>query len=542
MINPVVPLFQKEIRQNGFIYLFPFILIITALTFQKFLAQLLSATWAKNFAIAIPVALAFSYALQAFDLEENSQTRDFLLTKPIAVSQIVISKFFSGLLVLLPLTILWQFALIPDLFRWPDLFDINSFRFFTYLLLIIISYSFSFTIGAWVKGPQKLLAAVFTSILGIVWFFFGWFEFLTLFYLAPITDKFPISLAILLITFVLLIILFKFLLVTVNGRLLNHSLAELFSQIKNYLPLLLFPLLFYAANLFYNPEIRPFDSLFNCLNGSEEPFYAVDITKQPQANLFALTDVRGRLGIAKRGDTPTVIYRGEKKVNNLLSKPIWAPSGDKIAFNENGIIKVLSLSQKTPFSLMKGDMAFWSDDSNILLVAAKLDTTPKSAARYSAPFNQYRLSYISLDSKKYYELQGNLSFPGSSMFWRSSLNTILAITDFWEIAVMNLNSGKVEMVKMPLPPKPGPIFLTKIAPSGNDSYRIAVFTDLKVLSGNNNSFRYNLQLYDFSLSNQKPVLKASLKDLNFQDVLINPSSSKIWGSNSFGVYRKINLP
>ncbi len=540
MINPVITLFRKEIRQNGFIYLFPFILIIIALTFQKVLAQLLTVTWAKNFAVAIPVALAFSYALQAFDLEENSQTRDFLLTKPVTIWQITIAKYFSGVLVLLPLTILWQYALVPELLQWPNLINLGSFWFLAYLLLIVIVYSISFAIAAWVKGPKKLIAAIFVSAVGTIWFFYGWLEFLTLLYLAPPTGGLPISLAILTITLTSLIALIKLLLVMIDSKLLNHSLAELFPRIKTFLPLLLFPLLFYTANLFQKPEIRPFNSLLYCLYGSEEPFYAVDVTKQPQGGLFALTDVRGRLGIAKPGECPTVIYQGEKTVNNLLSKPVWSPDGDKIAFNENGTIKVISLSQKKTLSLMKGDIPFWSADSNLLLVATKLAATQEPAA--SVPFNHYRLSYLSLSSQKYYHLQGTLSFPGHSLFWHSNRNIILAVTDFWQIAVMDLNNGKVEMVKMPLPPKPKQIFLTEIAPLGNDSYRIAVFTDLKVSNSNDNRFSYNLQLYEFSFNNQKPILTASLKNQKFQDILINPGADKAWGSNSFGAYRKINLP
>lgn len=539
-INPIITLFQKELRQNGFIYLFPFILIITALTFQRFLSQLLSATWAKNFAIAIPVALAFSYALQAFDLEENSQTRDFLLTKPLAVSQIVKAKFFSGLVVLLPLTVLWLLALVPNLVQWPNLFNFNSFWFLAYLLFVIVVYSISFTIGAWVKGPKKLLAAIFASTLAIIWFFYGWLEFLTQLYLTSFTNSTLISLMILIITFILLIILFKCLLVTIYSKLLNHSLLELSHRFKTYLPLLFFPLIFYFANSFHIPEIRPFNSLFACLNGSEEPFFAVDITKQPQGNLYALTDIRGRLGLARRGETPEIIYQGEKD-DNLLSKLIWSPDGAKIAFNENGVIKVLSLSQKEPNSLINGNIAFWSSDSKVILVAAKIDSTHAPAAEYQVPFNHYRLSYILPDSQASYDLEGTLSFPGSSMFWHSSLNTILAVTDSWEIAVMNLNNGKVEMVKIPPPQKPGPIFLTKIAPSGINSYRVAIFTDLKVSRTDKKVFRYNLLLYDFSFD-KKPILISSLRDLKFQDLLINAEEGQVWGSNSFGAYRKINLP
>lgn len=540
MTNPVITLFRKELRQNAFIYLFPLIIIIVALAFQKIIAQLLSETWARNFGVAIPVSLAFSYALQAFDLEENGQTRDFLLTKPVAGSQIILSKFFSGLIVLLPLTFLWQSALIPDLIRWPDLLNISSFSFLAYLLVVVNVYSISFTVGAWVKGPKKLLAAIFLSILGTTWFFYGWSQFLTLLYFTPASGGLSFVPLLLIFTTTLLVLIIKGLLASIHNNLLNYSFTQLISRVKIYLLLLLIPLGINIVNHFNSPEIRPFKSFLACLNGSEEPFFAVDICKQPQGNLYALTDVRGRLAIAKRGETPTVIYQGEKDAGNLLSKLLWSPNGEKILFNENGGIKVLSLSQKDPLLLADGALAFWSTDSEFLLVATKV--SPVQAGNSSVPFNHYRLSYVSVATKEFFELKGNLSFPGSSMFWHSSLNVVFAVTDLWQIALMNLNNGKVEMIHLPLPSEPGPIFLTKIAPTGSDSYRVAVFTNLKAEPSLGNSFRYNFLLYDFSVPNKTAVIKAHLKNLKFQDILINADGNQVWGSNSFGAYRRIILP
>ena len=540
MANPVITLFQKELRQNAFIYLFPLFIIIPALTCQKVLTQLLPEIWARNFGVAIPIALAFSYALQAFDLEENGQTRDFLLTRPVAGSQIILAKFFSGLLALLPLTALWQSALIPDLIQWPDWLNIPSFSFLAYLLVVVNVYSISFAVGAWVKGPKKLLAAIFLSILGTAWFYYGWFQFLTLLYQTPASGGLPFLLLLLIFTIGLLALIVKGLLVSIHNNFLSYSFTQQVSEVKKYLLLLLIPLGINIINHFYGPEIRPFKSLLACLNGTEEPFFAVDICQQPQGDLYALTDVRGRLGIAKRGETPRVIYQGEKDTGNLLSRLLWSPNGNQILFNENGNIKLFSLSQTEPSFLTKGDLAFWSKDSEFILIATK--AIPSQTTDSSVPLNHYRLAYFSLATKESYELQGYLSFPGSSMFWHSTLNVVLAVTDYWQIALMNLNNGQVEMIDLPPPSKPRPVFLTEITPTGADSYRVAVFTDLKTELVPENSFRYNLILYDFSVSTKKAVIKAHLKNLKFQDILINAEGDQIWGSNSFGVYRHIILP
>lgn len=539
MINPTMILFRKEFRQNGFIYLFPFVIIITALFFQRTLSQMLSVTWAKNFAIAIPIALALTYALQAFDLEENSQTRDFLITKPLTLSRIISIKFYTGLIVLLPLTVIWQLALVPDLIQWPSLHNISSFWFLAYLLLVLLVYSISFTIAAWVKGPKKLLAAIFASTVGVLWFFYGWLEFLTQLYFTSFTENSLILLVILSGSLIPIILLTKGLLDMVQGQFANEFLPDLIRRIKPYLPVLLFPVLFFVANLCHRPEILPFNSLFACFQGSEEPFFAVDISKQPGSDLYALTDTRGRLAVAKRGSSPTIIYQGEKDTGNLLSKIAWSPDGSKIAFNENGQIKVLDSSQPEPTSLIKGDLAFWSPDSRVLLTAEKVNTIHDPSAGYPVPYNFYQLSYLATDTKTVYQFSENLSFPGSSMFWHSSLNIILAITDLWEIAVMNLNQGRVEMIKIP-PPKAGPIFLTKIAPLDKDSYRIAVFTDLKPTGASN--FRYNLFLYDFFIKDQTLTMTATFNNLNYQDLLINAEAGQVWASNSFGAYRQIKLP
>jgi hypothetical protein len=539
MVKPAIILFRKELRQNGFIYLFPFIVICAALAFQKTFSQMLSVSWAKNFAVAIPVALAFTYALQAFDLEESNQTRDFLVTKPLPVPLIILIKFFTGLLILLPLTFIWHLTLIPGLIQWPDLLNLNSFWFLAYLLMVTIVYSISFTIAAWIKGPKKLLIAILVSTIGVIWFFFGWLQFLTHIYFASFTEIPLISTIIAIVSLVPIIILIKGLLVMIHSQFLNLTPSDIIHRIKPYFLLLLFPLLFYAANLIHVPEILPFKSLLACLNGSEEPFLAVDIAKQPEDDLYALTDIRGRLGIAKRGQNPTVIYQGEKEEGNLLSKLIWSPDGGKIAFNENGIIKVLDPSLQEPINLITGDIAFWSPDSKVLLIAKKINTIHDPAAGYRVPYSFYRLSYISIDTKAVYEFKENLSFPGSSMFWHSSQNIILAVTDLWEIAVMNLNNGKVEILKIPTP-KYEPIFLTEITPYNNDTYRIAVFTDIKKLG--NNNFRYNLFLYDFATKDKSLKLIANLKNFSYQDLIINAEKGQIWASNSFGAYRQIKIP
>ena len=337
-------------------------------------------------------------------------------------------------------------------------------------------------------------------------------------------------------TTALLALIIKGLLVSIHNNLSNYSFTQLISGVKLYLLLLLVPLGINIVNHFNSPEIRPFKSFLACLNGSEEPFFAVDICKQPQSDLYALTDVRGRLAVAKRGETPTVIYQGEKDDGNLLSKLLWSPNGAKILFNENGGIKVLSMSQKDPVLLADGALAFWSADSEVLLVAAK--TTPAQGINYSVPFNHYRLSYVSTATKEVHELSGNLSFPGSSMFWHSGLNVLLAVTDLWQIAFMNLNNGQVEMINLPPPSvEPGPIFLTKIAPTGADSYRVAVFTDLKTEPVRGKVFATIFYSMIFSVPN-KTALLGSFENLKIPRHLNQRDGIK-FGDNSFGAYHRI---
>lgn len=104
---------------------------------------------------------------------------------------------------------------------------------------------------------------------------------------------------------------------------------------------------------------------------------------------------------------------------------------------------------------------------------------------------------------------------------------------------MNLNDGKVEITKIPAS-KYESIFLTEIAPSENDAYRIAVFTDIKKLG--NSNFRYNLFLYDFTINDKALKSIATLKNLSYQDLIINAEKGQVWGCNSFGAYRQIKLP
>ena len=136
----LIPLFSKEFRQNLIIYLVPYFCLLLFYFLRISQTNLIANNWINILVLTVPVALAGAYGLQAFDMEEDGQTRDFLLTKPLSVKQIINAKFIIGLTVLIPITCLWILVLSPSRITWPDPTDFHNLWFFSFLLFTSIIY------------------------------------------------------------------------------------------------------------------------------------------------------------------------------------------------------------------------------------------------------------------------------------------------------------------------------------------------------------------------------------------------------------------
>jgi hypothetical protein len=386
MTIPAV-LVKKEFRQNSVIFLVPFLaLLILALTKAR-QALPLSQSWLQIISVVVPLTLACSYGLQSFDLEENGQTRDFLLTRPLSAGAVVGAKLVSGLVVLLAYAVAWPAVLMPVQLKVPDFNDFSSFYFLVYLLAIYIVYLTGLLAGIAIKGPIKLAAAIIGSLTAFSWFFYTWFQFLTILYLQLLafTSRLVVYLLLLLATCGLTALLSRFLFDLADWKLLNLSLPAVRSRLFQYgVAFLVIPVALLMIALVNPPIIRPFDSLLATFFGKEKWFIAVDGCKNPHNASYLLSSGSGQLGVAKPGEKPRVIYNA--KNNSIpLSNLAWAPDGRGLLFKENNRYQIGRITRNRfvqSLTIPNAEFVCWGNDSHSLLYGFPIgDSSAKNKPR-----------------------------------------------------------------------------------------------------------------------------------------------------------------
>ncbi len=125
-MRPFFVLAQKEIRQNAVLFFLPVGLYLLLVAARFFPAVGLPQRYLDLLATALPAALAAAFGLQAFDAEENTQTKDFLLTKPVSSGEIVAAKYLVGLVLILGLFFAGEVFLLPEAVRPPSLADYST--------------------------------------------------------------------------------------------------------------------------------------------------------------------------------------------------------------------------------------------------------------------------------------------------------------------------------------------------------------------------------------------------------------------------------
>lgn len=534
-------LFQKEIRQNAVIYGVPALLLIAAVILQKQVNQIISLEWLKNMAITIPFALAFSYGLQSFDLEENGQTRDFLLTKPLSVRQIMAAKFFTGLSVLIPLTFCWHMVLVPQKMLWPNMDNFFSFWFLAYLFGTVITYTACFITGILVKGPKKILVGILAICVSVTLFYQMWFEFITMVYFEQTALSHFIAIFLLIIPFTLAVLIYfiKTAHQTAGNYLMNLPLKYLLFDLRWFLVVIVaVPLGLWSYNQFKKPVITPFKSLMSVIF-FDEPWFKVSTgEKQSMGELFAVVSTGGQLALVKPGEKPVTLYDGEKEAGNLLINPTWSSQGTHLAFSENGQIKVLPVKENKPVSLIPGDQAFWSHDDRYLLVAQKTNETKQSHQGLPITLRSYKLTHIDLLKNIAYPQNGLLTFPGHSLAWVMPENQIIAVDDLWTLSLMDLSNGRINSFKVVPQKKPnGPVIFTQIVPENRDKSWIIAYFSINRLRLEEK--QYDLHLFRFHLPNKTITVLNSFEGMSYRQMIIDPLKHELLASHGNGVFHSI---
>ncbi len=528
-------LLQKELKQNYIIYGLSAIFLAVGIIHRQY-AEFVPKNWLQILAFCIPVAFAGAYGFQAFDLEENYRTRDFLLSRPLTVSSIILAKYLCGLLILSVFTIAWILVLLPGMIRFPAFDDFQSFWGSAFLVMVILIYSTSFSTGAFVKGAKKLLLGIVLSGGVLAWFFFCWLKLMSLFYFYPAMTDYPfaayMAMFLAALGLLLLILSFQKLLVTL---FLQNTLWEMGRKpvIIHWGVLILLPLVCWSAAAISQPAIYPFQSLWSSFF-SEEWFIASQGAPQPLGDLYALVDTRGRIGLARKNEKPRIIYQGERQGVNQLSQIVWAPDGKKIAFSENGRIKVLSLANRQIWQRLTGGIPFWSADAHQMMIIKKgLRERRGTAANFQiflADFPQGTVTPM-----------GNLASFIDPLAWDSVHRNILFVDEDWQLISMNIRTRQIQVYNLPIRRFPEKIFFKEIIPppAGRSVFRVAVFSFNPVFK---KPWPYNVYLYDFDSRRNKVSYLSALKGLRYFDLMISPTGNDVSAGLGNGIYRMIPIP
>jgi hypothetical protein len=571
MIAPI--LFKKELNQNAVIFTVPYLFLLLIMIMNHQNTAWLPSQWAELLAVSLPLAMAGAYGLQAFDLEENGRTKDFLITKPLTLQQIVWAKYASGFLVLLPLTVLWIAALLPQSMVAPNLDNVNSFWLTLFLMITVILYSASFFSGILIKGPIKLLAGIVIGISAIGWSGLVWCEGLTTLFYAQ-WDRFP-GLA-LTLTYLFSLLLIGFLLkilISLIFQILKNTMSfknDLRPIILTLTTLILLPLLLWSGNAMNRPAICAFDNLAHSISSAEEWFISLEGMRQPSGNLVALTDARGRLGIAGPYQKPKVVYvstgiatnvhacsQVQKEMKKQLStlnctlstdfnpKPLqnitWSPNGRFITFSDHDQLKLYSLATKKTKELGNGAFALWSRDSRQMLLGKITadSTTPDSAS--PTDLRRITLSRLNLSTGAASSV-GEVRSNALTMAWDSQHNLLFSVNPNGFLTILNLATGKFGQTGLLPAKRPEPVFFCKSLVPGPQSQTFSFIVCSFSPSRSKQGKTYTIRWFDLNPQTQTITLAGTLKNCAYKDLIgSGPDHSLLVRSYDNGLYRKVKL-
>lgn len=526
-------LFRKEFKQNLIIYAVPFLVLILFWALQLRGVQPLPRQWLKVLGVVLPIALAFSYGLQAFDLEENGQTRDFLLTRPLSFRRIIGAKYGCGLAVLLVFSAVWPAVLVPAEIKWPDFANFPTFYYSMYLITVIILYTLSFAMGIFVKGPVKLVAALLAGGAGVVWFFYTGLELMTFSYY-QLLGNWPDMLLYLLLflaTLGLLTLLVVLALKSGGQGLRNTAWRDDPQLIRITAVLLVIPLFGLTLNHLHPPAIKPFNSLAATLFGREKWFYPVEGRKQPLGPFYLFYSTDGRLGVARPGQKPRPIYR-VPSLNPSISDLSWSPDGRKLAFKEGKQFRIgtIRANRFQPlYTIADVDTLLWSNDSQAVLTLKSAGAQPQAdqAAARSIQLNRVQLATGQT------AVAGSLRSNGIAHGWDADRNTLIALDPQWKIVLIDTVSKQVRMFN--LLPEAGsklpPLIFGQIIPPPAGSHRFQVAV-ISYPSGD----RYALLLYELDTVGQTVRLRHIVKNVNYKDLVLGPDGAEAIARTGSGTY------
>lgn len=444
MTRPQLLLWKKELRQNSLFYLFPLPFII-ALAFLKLTGAATGLSWlVPVFSVAIPFTLAVAYGLQAFDIEEDKQTRDFLLAKPLSIWRIVLEKYLIGIMVLFFWNSLFWWLTPSDLFQFPQTESVGSWSGWLIIAGVLLTYSCSFLTGLGVHGPKKLLAVLLTAPLTLAWAFLSWSSWTTILLHNFTLRQTPgLTPALVLIFALAVCSSLVFVMISAAAWLLQQRPS--FREHRGLTAAIFPPIILLLTGLLLNitvaTPLRTSSLIGLELFGLEKSaFWALEGDWNPKNNLLAVSGPNYRIGLADPGQKPEVLYQSNSKNQGIIHAPTWSPNGNYLAFEEEGKIYVLNAHEKSaPIWIGDGTNPCWDHLGNALLFLSAESHAKQIQTEYG-PLLIFHQLYYRADLKTSM-VRPHLEFDaeGNHWTWDDTKDTIWYVSPAGKLISANLN-------------------------------------------------------------------------------------------------------
>lgn len=525
-------LYKKEWTQNLILYIFPFpfVIILIGLRFSGQLS-LIPSQMLPIITISVPLVLAIAYGLQGFDVEENAQTRDFLLVKPLSVWQIIMEKWFAGFGTVLVWTLGFIFGAQPQLWTWPLLTSVSTWVGILLIYAVILTYSSSFLAGIWIKGPKKLLVAGGFSLVTFAVFFITWSSWTTVLWHSSI-DPFIASTTFMLTGVSTCILIICVTLLTIVWILRQRPrLQEDKTFLSVLLLLLVFPLFSISFNLFQKPALRVAYFAGMDLFGSDPAFWIEDGLWRPNSSTLAVISSNNALGLTKLGEKPRIIYRGKIGQNQKLADLAWSPNGAHLAFRSGTRLFVWFKGQPHPIDIGEGSSPCWSQDSTSLVFAKSVEIRPLKTI--NGTFNLHHIELFKADFvKSIAEPYRSLDLESPQWFWDSKQNAFYTLLSdgHW----LNISKKQPKVLRLPQFQPNEVIITSRLIPDlKNNRLLISTYSYPKSLLKKNIDFsKVTLRTYIHTLDKAKFILLSESPATKYTNIIPNSDFSQaLWGRN-----------
>ncbi|MGE5550430.1 MAG: TolB family protein [Bacteroidota bacterium] len=530
------PLLRKEFRQNLLVYLTPLPILFLVLFLRARGDFADPESWLYTvFTLAVPLTLAVAFGLQAFDIEVNAQTRDFLLVKPLSTGRIVREKFGLGWLILIFWTAAFNLAVDPTYLSWAAPMPVSTWLGAIIFCWATLVYGASYLVGLLVPGPKKMLLASLVGAAAVAWHFLTWSSWTTFL----VHRSFFISRSAMLTMLFYALGMAAFaaimgLLLTLTAWFLRGRPALGRNRVFRFSLLTAFFLLLtgLVADFGFPAPIRAADFLGLELFDLEQPFWTNAGAWRPDGKMLAVAGPDGALGLAAPGGKPRLIYKGQAAEGLTIEDLSWSPDGKKLAFSYDGAVYVLRLGEEQPVLLGQGSSPCWARTSDAVLYTEA--SSPWRERRNGATITLYRLNLRKADLASGRSAPfAQLVVQGTTWYWDSATNDFMFVDIFGQVHV--LRGGADQPV--PLPGLHGSVSWHRFhpLPGKDDRYLIAVISLIGL-----DREEYDVHCYEFDARTLRVDYLRKLPGQRLTNLILDPATgSCLIGHN--GVYRRVDL-